>query len=222
MSMNFPSNPAMGEEFPFGSYVYKWDGEKWTTDPTMGNGNGTYLPTTGGALTGPLTLYNPSVDLSKINLDTTGGVPSIRLYDADGVISGGFFYHSDIGRVTLINYKTGDELYIDDRGLTGNCNFQGTTFNGGYAKAGLQTRGLSGENNPTLGFLIPDDIGSSFTGASIVADNSTFHFLGNDDVSHTACMASAFTVMTAAGERIDLMETIAELRAEIKMLKGGE
>lgn len=30
-NINFPASPAMGQEYPFGGFIYVWDGFKWTT-----------------------------------------------------------------------------------------------------------------------------------------------------------------------------------------------
>jgi len=85
--LNLPDSPTLGQQFNVGGIVWTWDGVKWTSvAPT----SPTYLLTTGGTMTGAITLAGnaaqpldavPLQQVSTVPVTATGGTVSRTLAD---------------------------------------------------------------------------------------------------------------------------------------------
>jgi len=71
--LNLPDSPTLGQQFNVGGIVWTWDGVKWTSvAPT----SPTYLLTTGGTMTGAITLAgNATQPLDAVPLQQASAVP---------------------------------------------------------------------------------------------------------------------------------------------------
>jgi len=77
MPLDFPNTPTLGQQFNVGGIVWTWDGVKWTSvAPT----SPTYLLTSGGTMSGPITLAGNAVGV----LDA---VPLQQVNAASGTIN---------------------------------------------------------------------------------------------------------------------------------------
>jgi len=73
--LNLPDSPTLGQQYNVGGIVWTWDGTKWTSvAPT----SPTYLLTTGGTMTGAITLAgNAAQPLDAVPLQQLNTVPFI-------------------------------------------------------------------------------------------------------------------------------------------------
>lgn len=78
-TIDFPSSPAVGQEYPFGDFIYVWDGVKWTTKVIVGSteeSDARYVNSTGDTMTGRLTV---DVDNEAIRLSASASTASYIL-----------------------------------------------------------------------------------------------------------------------------------------------
>lgn len=78
MAILFPSSPSVGQTVTVGNVIYTWDGTKWYTNIPAPS---SYLPLTGGTLTGSVTVSTtaPQIVLAETDQTLPAGRRRLRL-----------------------------------------------------------------------------------------------------------------------------------------------
>lgn len=107
-AIDFPSSPAIGQEYPFGDFIYVWDGVKWTTKVIVGDDQDSkYVNITGDVMTGTLEVPKVITDA----LEARGGV---QLYQSKDDVYESWVLDSDEStgdlKLSRMDSTTGDWL----------------------------------------------------------------------------------------------------------------